>query len=107
MAGAHINYQNRKSYTVITEPVDFVTTNCTGVQIENKGTVTAYLKCEGVPIRLKPGEALDYSNDPDVWEVTEFSDISFENQTGDPDIVPEAYLFVTKEVITPFRHDEE
>ena len=107
MAGAHINYQNQKSFLVLNENTTTITTDCTGLLIENLGTVNVYMKCEGVLITLRPGEALEFSNDPDVLEVTVFTNIIFDENTGDVDIEPEKYLRVIKEQITPFRDDSE
>ncbi len=107
MAGAHINYQNQKSFLVLNDDTTTITTDCTGVLIENLGTVNVYMKCEGVNITFRPGESLEFSNDPDVMEVTVFTNIVFDNVTGDPDILPEKYLRVIREQITPYRDDSE
>lgn len=106
MAGPHINYTNRKSYTILRENAKVLDTNCTGVVIENLGTVEVSMKCEGVVIVLAPGESLEYGNDPDVLETTVYQDVVFAETTGDPDVDPIKYLRVTKEQITPYRADD-
>lgn len=106
MAGTWINYTNRKSYSNFRENAKVLDTNCTGVVMENLGTVNVTMKCEGVEIELAPGDSLEYGNDPDVLETTVYTDLVFSETTGDPDVEPVKFLRVTKEFVTPYRSDE-